>query len=970
MTIAMLLISYAVQAQRFVNVSLEGAQTVCAITQDAQGLIWLGTDNGLYSYDGYHGYRHYAEQSYSNTRVNALASDGKDLLYLATGNGILAFNMHTNGYEHTEAVDIFEGKGKMRGVKEARTINPDDKLREYGSDVYALLKTPKGTLLGTLSGLYLLPNTKANANAAHAKRHLVALGSGSQPLVNALAYDAKRHCYWIGTEGALYCADLQLHTFSKVAAFDGNSIKCLTLDANGNLYIGTDNGLYQMAMNSAIAHYTHDSSNASSIPNNIVWACFVDKWQNVWIGTDNGLSRLTTSCYYQFVSLDKVTFSGEGNCLHALLQTSKGDWWMGGTNGLIHFTSTGGFGSAAVYGNVAWYKQNNAAYPLSHNRVRKIYEDKEGDVWICTDHGINLYDRQSGQLRNFIVYDKTGKYSTAWAYDILQDKQGRMWMASYMGGIFVVDKQVLLAAMAEQRASATATCVAKLHLSDQGKNALSGLHVGQMVMDGKGMIWASTYNHLDRIDPVTMQVSRVGDAEPISYLMADAKGNVWAGVNDKVKCFSSGESKEWKVGGKVSTMCDVNGNVWVVTGKTCCVLNKEGKSLRFAIPEITPFAIYYARNSHRVVMGGNDGFLSIDEDIARPRVKPMPLMLAGVVVNGKQVQDIEAEQPSLFDVAPRSLEKLTLRSDENNFTLQLSDLPFANHPSDVYAYKLEGSDHDWQYLQNDNIDITYNGLSYGDYHLTVHVVDGEGNIGEEVYSLDISVLPPWYLTIWAKIFYITALIVFVAWLVSYYFLRKKLMEEQRQKKEVLEQVEARMNFFRRLAENLKAAVAHQSFDEITELINHSVDVNTSIDDQSVASVSTGAEARQMPKADDAPKEVEVKSVMDEADMRLLQEINKTIEERMIDSDFNVTMLQELLGIGAKQLYRKMKALTGRTPVEYIREMRMRKASKLLRAGKFSVSEVMYTVGFSNSSYFSKCFSKAFGMTPTEYMRMS
>ena len=59
MAIAMLFVSLAIHAQRFVNTSLEGAQSVCAITQDSDGMIWLGTDNGLYSYDGYHGYRHF-----------------------------------------------------------------------------------------------------------------------------------------------------------------------------------------------------------------------------------------------------------------------------------------------------------------------------------------------------------------------------------------------------------------------------------------------------------------------------------------------------------------------------------------------------------------------------------------------------------------------------------------------------------------------------------------------------------------------------------------------------------------------------------------------------------------------------------------------------------------------------------------------------------------------------------------------
>ena len=54
MAIAMLIVSIALHAQRFVNTTLSGAQTVSAITQDANGMIWLGTDNGLYSYDGYH----------------------------------------------------------------------------------------------------------------------------------------------------------------------------------------------------------------------------------------------------------------------------------------------------------------------------------------------------------------------------------------------------------------------------------------------------------------------------------------------------------------------------------------------------------------------------------------------------------------------------------------------------------------------------------------------------------------------------------------------------------------------------------------------------------------------------------------------------------------------------------------------------------------------------------------------------
>ena len=949
----MLFITIALHAQRFVNTTLDGAQAVYAITQDTSGVVWLGTDNGLYSYDGYHDYRHFASHTFSHIRINALGFEGS-MLYLATGNGMLKFDTQKEIYASAPAMELDGGKGSKKAARELRVLDMKGRKDAFGNDVYAILHTQKGLLVGSLSGLRL-------------NQRQILLTPGAQPLVNALAYDAKRHCYWIGTEGALYCADQALQNFSKIAALDGNSVKCLDEDQDGNLYIGTDNGLYRMAMNNSLEHFVHDSRNEATIPNNIVWSCYVDKWQNVWIGTDHGLSRLSTHTYYRFTSLDKITFSGEGNCLHAILQTRSGDWWMGGTNGLIHYAEGVRVqGAASEYQNVVWYKQTNPSAPLAHNRVRKIYEDKEGDVWICTDHGINLYQKSTGKLLNFIVYDKTGKYSTAWAYDILQDQMGRMWMASYQGGVFVLDKQRLLAAISLSSA-ATATCVADYHFSDKGKNALSGLHIGQLVLDGKGMVWASSYNHLDRIDTRTLRISHIPGTDAINYLMKSGNGNVWVGYNASVKCFMVNlpmkgkelESKEWKIGEKVVSMCDVEDKIWVVAGNACSVLDPENNSFRFIIPMENPNNIYYSKLNHEVVMGGNDGFISIRADLSMPKDDKAQLLLAGIVVNGRQTQDalLDENIEGTPGVSPVGLKTLVLKHDENNFTLQLSDLPFADHPTAVYAYRLEGSDHEWHYLDKGNLDITYNGLSYGDYHLTVHVVDGEGNIGDEVYQLEISVLPPWYLTIWCKLFYLTLLIVGIAWVINAHFVRKQLKEAKKQKEEILEQVQARMQFYANLADNLRNAAAHHSFEEVNHLVVSNLDVNASGSESESAMIVNFNGQQTTP-------EVEI----DELDKKLLDEIKETIEENMVDSDFNVSILQEKMGMGNKQLYRKLKALTGQTPVEYIRDMRMQKAAKLLKAGKFSVSEVMYTVGFSNSSYFSKCFSKAFGMTPTEFMR--
>lgn len=81
------------------------------------------------------------------------------------------------------------------------------------------------------------------------------------------------------------------------------------------------------------------------------------------------------------------------------------------------------------------------------------------------------------------------------------------------------------------------------------------------------------------------------------------------------------------------------------------------------------------------------------------------------------------------------------------------------------------------------------------------------------------------------------------------------------------------------------------------------------------------------------------------DEKFLSNIIRLIEDHLSDADLNVNALCELSGISNKQIYRKIKQLTGMSPVEYIKSIRMKKAAMLLQQKKFTVAEVMYMVGF-------------------------
>lgn len=106
------------------------------------------------------------------------------------------------------------------------------------------------------------------------------------------------------------------------------------------------------------------------------------------------------------------------------------------------------------------------------------------------------------------------------------------------------------------------------------------------------------------------------------------------------------------------------------------------------------------------------------------------------------------------------------------------------------------------------------------------------------------------------------------------------------------------------------------------------------------------------------------------DELLLEKITSCIEENMSKEDFNVTVLANMVVIDSKQLYRKVKQLTGMTPVSYIRKLKMKKAAVLLKQKKFTVSEVMFLVGYTNASHFAKNFAEEFGVTPRMFMAES
>lgn len=123
-------------------------------------------------------------------------------------------------------------------------------------------------------------------------------------------------------------------------------------------------------------------------------------------------------------------------------------------------------------------------------------------------------------------------------------------------------------------------------------------------------------------------------------------------------------------------------------------------------------------------------------------------------------------------------------------------------------------------------------------------------------------------------------------------------------------------------------------------------------------------AQQQKQLEDMTAVLERTKAEQSMDERFVEQLQKTIEQHLDDSDFNVEALSEELSMSRAQLFRKTKTLMGISPVELIRHIRLRKAKQMLLNTDQTIQQVAYSVGFTSPSYFSKCYRELFGSLPT------
>ncbi len=495
--------------------------TVHCIAQDELGFLWIGTEDGLNRFDGYSfiSFKRNIQDPYSisDNFVNSLFIDKNQNIWIGTNNkGLNLLNKKTLRFK---SFSTYSYDGKTWPLKMITAITEDSKGHLW---------------LGTFSGLFEFdPKTEKIISQYHSTGSSSAV---SEDEIRCLFMD-KNDVLWIGTNSnGLNRFDIRNNTFSYYVndendqtSISNNSIGAILRDKSGNLWVGTSWGLNLLdEKNNRFKHFYNNLKNPNSISANSIHSILEDHRNNLWIGTLNGLDLYDRNSQsfnnYTFVQTNNPSFFE--NQIFALYEDKFGQLWMGtAARGLMKTNN-----QPKKFTFIPLEKEN-ADSVYKDFIIREIYQVDATQVWVgILNGGLKIYNTQNKQIRSF-KNNPVDRHSLSdnRVNTIYKDSKANIWVGTWEGG--------LNKAIAE---NGTFRFERFLHDPDDPTSIANNV-VKEIVEDPWGRIWLGTENGMDLFDPVRKSAihfvhqkdnanSLVNNSIQSGCIVFDKQNNMWVGT--------------------------------------------------------------------------------------------------------------------------------------------------------------------------------------------------------------------------------------------------------------------------------------------------------------------------------------------------------------------------------------------------------------------------------------------------------
>ena len=790
---------------------------------DENGVLWIGTREGLNRYDGedIQTYKLQKNDPYSlfcNT-VLRMAGNRNGKIYLLCTEGVAEFNLATQRF-----TTLLQGNVHSIYYKEALFIGKQNEIYRYNEQT------------GNFDLYYQLPGKSLEICCMH-------LDKGQM---------------WIGTttDGAYR---LQLDKNELTHPILKGNITSIYQDSEGELWIASwEEGLHHVKTDGTIEIFEYDAKNPYSISSNFVRACCEDNLGNIWIGTFNGLNRYdkSTGLFQNHTASDAQSDGLTHSSIWCIVKDNQGTLWLGTYFGGVNYFNP----EYEIYSRYMYSPIEKKG--LSNPVVGRTIEDKDGNLWIGTEGGgLNYYNRRTREFKWFRPEIGPNSIShnniKALYYDASKDI---IWIGTHLGGLNRLDirsgrfthyrmeagnPETLPSDIIRDIAPyqdhlviatqngiclfdpANGKCQQLFQDSKEGKKIKM---VADVTFDSNGTLWIAATGEgvfSYRFDTGKLTNYRHDTADPhsisnnnVNNITQDSKGNLWFATSgsglDLYRPASNDFENFDQAKNGLSSDCiyetqesPTSGKLLLITNEGFSIFDYRQKAFLnysaengFPMTAVNENALCVTRDGE-IFLGGTQGMISFHEMELNFTPKPYKIILSRLIVNGTEIQ--VGDETGILQQALYCTPEITLNADQSMFSIEFATSNYVAANKDDIIYKLEGFSNDWNSARGLH-NITYTNLNAGTYNLIIKPNGKDESLCPQVH-LTIHVLPPYYKTPLAYLIYLIVTGILLWYLVRTYKSRIKLRESLKYEQKHIRDVEAlnqsKLRFFTNISHEFR-----------------------------------------------------------------------------------------------------------------------------------------------------------------------
>ncbi|WP_162996354.1 hybrid sensor histidine kinase/response regulator transcription factor [Mucilaginibacter celer] len=798
---------------------------VTAILKDNSGMIWIGTSESLNRYDGKR-FKVYPlstkrQVELGSNEISGISMDHSGTLWVSTiGYGL---------YYYDRAADVFQsftsplkGQRISQGVVTAVCANSKDYI-----------------WVGTVNGLDVINPDRKHIN--HIETGTDKPGGIPVKTINYIFEDSYGRM-WVCTGAGLYLYDEAhkrfkgfRHQKNDPGSLPSDVVMTVAEDKMGNVWVGTANGLSRLATDGEhFTNYCYNDKDEHSLCGDIVYSVAAEDKNHIWVGTEGGLNimDINTGQSIRYRHDPRDPYSLNSKSIRNIYIDPKGIYWVG--------TYMGGINKYDKNLTLFNYVQPTELdpYGLSTPIVSSFAQKNDNELYVGSDGGgLSIFNNKTNRFSHVLIQPKEKINSAGLPIlAMLLDRRKQLWIGTFGHGVFKLNTAnnaytQFTGGKGKQNISQNNIfCFQEDHFGNvwigtngagvdifdakadtfrrfapsfsaaKGYKLPSNGYIRAFEEDRDGNMWIGSYGTGIAIyNPATGVFETLNPTNtglPIAEVVSlkkDADGNMWIGTNgDGLFCYNHFQKKitAFKYNNQLpnGVICkilqDKTSNIWFSTNEGIGRIDPADQKLYVYCHDnglqnnvfLNGAGIIAADGT--LYFGGVDGFNYFKSSDVRFNKNVPPVVLTTLSVDSKRISP-DHDNPQPINISEDK--QITIKYKQD-FTISFVALNYTLPQQNKYSYILEGFSNSWKNAGTSTT-ASYTNLDPGEYTFRVRASNNDGKWNDTGASLKIIVKPPFWMTIYAYIFYV--LLAFGVLLLirrqGVKKLKKKLHDEQERK---------------------------------------------------------------------------------------------------------------------------------------------------------------------------------------------